>query len=145
MTATAATTRTLRRIAATLAIVVTIVSLLSALVAWLNVRGEEPIDTTTAAAPGRAAAEQIERGAYLARAGNCMGCHTARGGMPYAGGRAVPTPFGDIYAPNLTPDVATGLGGWTDAQFWRALHNGRSRDGRLLYPCLLYTSDAADE
>ena len=138
MTATAATTRTLRRIAATLAILVAIVSLLSALVAWLNVRGEEPIDTTTAAAPGRATAEQIERGAYLARAGNCMGCHTARGGMPYAGGRAVPTPFGDIYAPNLTPDVATGLGGWTDAQFWRALHNGRSRDGRLLYPAFPY-------
>ena len=67
-----------------------------------------------------------------------MGCHTARGGTPYAGGRAVPTPFGDVYAPNLTPDAATGIGGWSDSQFWRALHHGRSRDGRLLYPAFPY-------
>ena len=108
----------------------------AALVRWLNQRGEDP---TTAAAPAAPAApELIARGAYLARAGNCMGCHTTPGGGPYAGGRGVPTPFGTIYAPNLTPDAATGIGAWSPAEFWRALHNGRARDGRLLYPAFPY-------
>ncbi|MES2992895.1 MAG: cytochrome c [Pseudomonadota bacterium] len=109
--------------------------LAAALVAWLNVRGEAPLD---AAAGAPASAELVARGAYLARAGNCIGCHTLPGGADYAGGRGVPTPFGTIYAPNLTPDPATGLGGWTSGEFWRALHNGRSRDGRLLYPAFPY-------
>ena len=111
--------------------------LLVAAVAWLNLRDEDAIDAAAGpAAP--AAAEQIARGAYLAQAGNCEGCHTAQGGAPYAGGRGVPTPFGTIFAPNLTPDVATGLGAWSPAEFWRALHNGRSRDGHLLYPAFPY-------
>lgn len=82
--------------------------------------------------------QQIERGAYLARAGNCAGCHTARGGAAYAGGRGIATPFGTVYASNLTPDVQTGIGAWSSDQFWRALHEGRSRDGRLLYPAFPY-------
>ena len=127
--------RPIRWIGTALMLLIAVVLLLAALVAWLNVRGEEPVD---AAPPRAASAEQIERGAYLARAGSCVGCHTARGGTPYAGGRAVPTPFGDVYAPNLTPDPATGIGGWSDSQFWRALHHGRSRDGRLLYPAFPY-------
>jgi mono/diheme cytochrome c family protein len=110
-------------------------ALLVALVAWLNLRGEDPL-VPDAAAP--ATAELIARGAYLARAGNCMGCHTERGGAAYAGGRGVPTPFGTVFAPNLTPDTASGLGAWTAAEFWRALHNGRARDGRLLYPAFPY-------
>ena len=84
-------------------------------------------------------AAQIERGAYLARAGNCMACHTERGGEPYAGGRAIDTPFGTVFASNLTPDVATGLGAWSEQAFRRALHEGRSRDGHLLYPVFPYT------
>ncbi|MDQ2821444.1 MAG: cytochrome c [Pseudomonadota bacterium] len=76
----------------------------------------------------------IARGAYLARAGDCVACHTARGGVPYAGGRALATPFGTLYGPNLTPDNATGLGRWSADAFWGALHNGRSKDGRYLYP-----------
>ena len=76
----------------------------------------------------------IARGAYLARAGDCIGCHTVRGGVSYAGGRALATPFGTLYGPNLTPDAATGLGQWSADDFWGALHNGRSRDGRYLYP-----------
>ena len=80
----------------------------------------------------------VERGAYLARAGNCQGCHTAQGGAPYAGGRGVPTPFGTVFAPNLTPDASTGLGEWSANDFWRALHHGRARDGRLLYPAFPY-------
>ena len=109
--------------------------LLIALIAWLNLRGEDPL-TPDSAAP--ASAELIARGAYLARAGNCMGCHTERGGAAYAGGRGVPTPFGTVFAPNLTPDAADGLGAWTAPEFWRALHNGRARDGRLLYPAFPY-------
>jgi mono/diheme cytochrome c family protein len=115
-------------------------ALSAAAVVWLNLRGEDPLDAKQrAAAPATAAsAEQIARGAYLARAGNCMGCHTARGGAAYAGGRGLPTPFGTIYASNLTPDAATGIGSWSAAEFWRALHNGRARDGRLLYPAFPY-------
>ena len=85
-----------------------------------------------------AAPALIERGAYLARAGNCAACHTARGGLPYAGGRAIETPFGQIFAGNLTPDAATGLGAWSADAFWRAMHHGQSRDGRLLYPAFPY-------
>jgi len=81
---------------------------------------------------------QIEQGAYLARVGNCMGCHTQAGGQAYAGGRAIPTPFGTVFAPNLTPDPATGLGRWNAEDFWNALHHGRSRDGRLLSPAFPY-------
>jgi hypothetical protein len=58
--------------------------------------------------------------------------------VPYAGGRGIETPFGTVYAPNLTPDSQTGLGQWSASDFWRALHNGRSRDGRLLYPVFPY-------
>jgi mono/diheme cytochrome c family protein len=81
---------------------------------------------------------QIARGAYLARAGNCAACHTLRGGSAYAGGRAIATPFGDIYSSNITPDRATGIGAWSADDFWRALHNGKSRDGGFLYPAFPY-------
>ena len=82
--------------------------------------------------------DQIAHGRYLALAGNCAGCHTARGGAPYAGGRAVETPFGNVYASNLTPDDNTGLGTWTADDFWRALHSGKSKNGTLLYPAFPY-------
>jgi mono/diheme cytochrome c family protein len=83
-------------------------------------------------------AQQIQKGAYLARAGNCIACHTVRGGEPYAGGRAIRTPFGDIYASNITPDMQTGIGSWTADDFWRAIHNGKSKDGQFLYPAFPY-------
>jgi mono/diheme cytochrome c family protein len=82
----------------------------------------------------------VARGAYLATVGDCAACHTAQGGKPYAGGRALPTPFGDVPAPNLTPDGATGLGRWSFDAFWRALHEGIGRDGHALYPAFPYTS-----
>lgn len=110
---------------------------LVALVAALNLRDEDPVDATDPAA-FRASAEQLQRGAYLARAGNCAACHTARGGAPYAGGDAIATPFGTVYASNLTPDPQHGLGRWNASQFWRAMHNGRGRDGRLLVPAFPY-------
>jgi len=81
----------------------------------------------------------IERGRVLALAGNCAACHTTRGGQPYAGGRALGTPFGTVYAGNLTPDANTGLGQWTPDHFWRALQHGRGFDGRRLVPAFPYT------
>lgn len=120
-------------------VLLTIGVVASALVAWLNVRDETGLDLTTPA-PARASAAQIAQGAYLARAGNCAACHTARGGADYAGGLGIETPFGTVFAGNLTPDAETGLGRWTPGQFWRALHHGRSADGRLLYPVFPYTS-----
>jgi mono/diheme cytochrome c family protein len=112
--------------------------LAAALVAWLNLRGEEPIDDSRA--DTATSNEQVQRGAYLARAGNCSACHTDRGGAPYAGGKGIPTPFGTVYASNLTPDLQTGIGGWSAGHFWRAMHHGRSKDGRLLYPAFPYPS-----
>lgn len=87
-------------------------------------------------APGDTSA--VARGAYLARVGNCVTCHTERGGVPFAGGRAIDTPFGTVYSSNLTPDKSTGIGQWSAAEFWNALHEGRARDGRLLYPAFPY-------
>lgn len=94
--------------------------------------------TPAAATPDRAT--QIARGEYLTRAGDCTGCHTARDGAAYAGGVSIPTAFGVFYSPNITPDRETGIGGWTSDDFWRALHEGRSRDGTLLYPAFPYTN-----
>lgn len=90
------------------------------------------------AEPTPADPELLSRGALLARAGNCMACHTARGGEPYAGGHAIRTPFGTLMSGNLTPDAETGLGTWSPEAFRRALHEGVSRNGRLLYPAFPY-------
>ena len=94
---------------------------------------------STAASATPASAELLAQGRTLALAGNCVACHTARGGVAYAGGRALHTPFGTVYAGNLTPDADTGLGRWTAAHFWRALHHGRGFDGRRLVPAFPYT------
>ena len=107
--------------------------------AWLAWPREELI-TSSSPAAFAATPANIARGAYLARAGDCMACHTARGGLPYAGGRAIDTPFGRLLAPNITSDREHGIGAWSADDFWRALHNGKSRDGRLLYPAFPYTS-----
>lgn len=82
----------------------------------------------------------LERGEYLARAGNCVACHTVPGGTEYAGGRRIRTPFGDVFTSNLTPHPETGLGEWSAADFWRAMHFGKSKDGRLLNPVFPYTN-----
>jgi mono/diheme cytochrome c family protein len=83
---------------------------------------------------------ELERGRALAIVGNCAGCHTAEGGKPLAGGRAINTPFGEILAPNLTPDKVTGIGGYTRETFYRAMHEGKTETGRQLYPAFPYTS-----
>lgn len=82
----------------------------------------------------------IAKGEYLATIGDCASCHTQQGGARYAGGRVLPTPFGNIPAPNITPDRETGLGGWSFEDFWQALHSGKGRHGELLYPVFSYTS-----
>ena len=114
-----------------------LVSMATAYVAWTNLGGEEVVDDSPAL-PSTTA--QVERGAYLARAGNCATCHTQRGGAPYAGGRPLVTPFGTVYSSNLTADPEHGLGRWNAGHFWRALHHGRSRDGHLLNPAFPYNS-----
>jgi mono/diheme cytochrome c family protein len=128
----------MRRLLQTLTALVLLLVLAGAVVWWLNVRGEPHLSAAPVAVP--ATPERIARGAYLAQAGNCAACHTSRGGTPYAGGTPIPTPFGTVFGGNLTPDPEHGLGGWTADEFWRALHHGRSRDGRLLYPAFPYTS-----
>jgi mono/diheme cytochrome c family protein len=80
----------------------------------------------------------IVRGARVVAQGDCMVCHTAKGGAPYAGGLALRTPFGTIYTTNITPDAETGIGDWSLAAFTRALRHGVARDGHLLYPAFPY-------
>jgi mono/diheme cytochrome c family protein len=95
-----------------------------------------PTEVSTSASTS--SPDTLERGHYLVRAGNCIACHTERGGPPLAGGRAIWTPFGPVYSSNLTPDKSTGLGAWSAHDFWIALHHGRSRSGRLLTPAFPY-------
>lgn len=86
--------------------------------------------------PNPSAADAIGRGEYLARAGDCIACHTKPGDKLFAGGRAMPTPFGTLYSPNITPDKETGIGQWSADEFYSMMHTGRSRDGALLYPAM---------
>jgi mono/diheme cytochrome c family protein len=82
----------------------------------------------------------VARGKYLAEAADCAACHTAPGGAPFAGGLAMQSGFGTIYATNITPDPDYGIGRWNADDFWRALHDGVRRDGHQLYPAMPYTS-----
>jgi mono/diheme cytochrome c family protein len=86
--------------------------------------------------------EQVKAGRYQAILGDCMGCHTRPGGKLFAGGAALQTPFGKMTAPNITPDNDTGIGGWSEAQFRRAVKQGVAPDGQLLYPAMPYPNYA---
>lgn len=127
----------------------------SALANWLSSRPVPADAQPAAAAPVEAplrcagarraeaqtthdASNAVQRGAYLARVGNCSGCHTQPGAPEYAGGRGIETPFGIVYGSNLTPDARTGIGDWSADDFWNAMHEGRAKDGRLLYPAFPY-------
>jgi mono/diheme cytochrome c family protein len=92
----------------------------------------------TGAPPELARADLVTRGRYLAQAADCESCHTAPGGQPFAGGRAIPTVFGTLYSSNITPDASTGIGRWSDADFLRAVHQGIGKDGQPLYPAFPY-------
>jgi mono/diheme cytochrome c family protein len=85
--------------------------------------------------------EIIKKGEYLARAGDCVACHTKPGGgKEFAGGRAMGTPFGNLYVPNITPDDQTGIGKWSAEDFYKTMHQGRSKDGTLLYPAMPFAA-----
>ena len=101
------------------------------LAAWLAI-GASPATAQDAA--------QIAKGEYLARAGDCIACHTAREGKTFAGGLPMKTPFGTLYTSNITPDPQTGIGMWTSDQFYQMMHNGRFPDGGLVYPAMPFAS-----
>ena len=82
----------------------------------------------------------IAKGEYLARAGDCIACHTAPEGKLFAGGLPMPTPFGTLYSTNITPDPETGIGRWTADQFFNLMHHGRSPDSGLIYPAMPFGS-----
>ena len=87
-----------------------------------------------------AAVATLTRGEYLARAGDCVACHSVPNGRQFAGGREMPTPFGSLFVPNITPDDDTGIGHWNADDFYRMMHTGVSRDGALLYPAMPFAS-----
>lgn len=124
-------TRKLRRAAAA---VLAVAVLGGALYRWA---GPAPIAPLTAPPPAPSAA-RLAAGARIVALGDCMVCHTARDGAAYAGGLGLKTPFGTIYSTNITPDPETGIGSWSLPAFTRALREGASRDGHLLYPAFPY-------
>jgi mono/diheme cytochrome c family protein len=118
--------------------VVVVLGALGAAAMYLLLPGE--LRPTAGAAPPNSTTQVIAKGEYLARAGDCVACHSQPGGKEFAGGRAMPTPFGNLYVPNITPDDQTGIGAWTPDEFYRMMHNGVSRDGTLLYPAMPFAS-----
>jgi mono/diheme cytochrome c family protein len=99
--------------------------------------------TPSAAAPSAAVVPQdpvVAKGLYLATLGDCVSCHTRPGGDPFAGGLPLKTPFGTVYTANITSDKETGIGGWTEEQFTRAMREGVADDGDHLYPAFPYTA-----
>ncbi len=78
----------------------------------------------------------VARGEYLAQVGDCASCHTAPNGKPYAGGLSMATPFGPLSTPNITPDRETGIGAWSDDDFYRVMHEGIGENGEYLYPVM---------
>jgi mono/diheme cytochrome c family protein len=98
------------------------------------------LGAAVAATAQAADATLISKGEYLTRAADCVACHLAPGGKPYAGGLSFKLPFGTIYSPNITPDKETGIGSWTDDDFVSALQKGVGKDGKHYYPAFPYTS-----
>jgi mono/diheme cytochrome c family protein len=96
--------------------------------------GESP---GVVAEPGK---DLVSRGQYLTAIGDCVACHTVRGSPAFSGGLEMPTPFGTIYTPNITPDKQHGIGFWSADDFWRAMHEGKRKDGAYLYPAFPYTN-----
>jgi mono/diheme cytochrome c family protein len=87
-----------------------------------------------------AQASPLDRGAYLAKAADCIACHTKQGGKPYAGGLGFNLPFGTLYSTNITPDKETGIGNYSDQDFLNAVHRGVRADGARLYPAMPFAS-----
>src|SRR6185503_4749094 len=94
-----------------------------------------PVAANAAAAPDYA---RVAAGRSQAILADCQGCHTAPGGKPFAGGRVIQTPFGNLAAPNITPDDETGIGRWAEEEFIRAVKTGMAPGKRRLYPAMPY-------
>src|SRR5450756_814468 len=92
--------------------------------------------------PAKPVAADVSRGAYLVKAGGCLGCHTAdkKDATAFAGGRALKTPFGTFYGPNITPHPEAGIGRWSEADFMRAMRLGKRPDGAHYFPAFPYPS-----
>src|SRR5476649_1349446 len=90
--------------------------------------------------PSAHADDLVTKGAYLAKAADCTACHTAPGGTPFTGGLAFQLPFGTLYSPNITPAKMTGIAGYSDDDFVRAVREGVTRGGKHLYPAMPYAS-----
>jgi len=100
------------------------------------------VEAVTPGFEGIASADLIARGRYVAELGDCVACHTAKGGTEMAGGLALESPMGTIYSTNITPDPETGIGGWSYPEFDRAMRKGVAADGHNLYPAMPYPSYA---
>jgi len=124
---------TVRKIVSAILVIVIVCVVVGAFLIWKP--QIDPIETPKASAFNSGL---VAKGAELAAIGNCAVCHTAPGGKPYAGSRALPTPFGTIYSSNITPDLETGIGNWSEEAFRRALRDGVDRKGRHLYPAFPY-------
>jgi mono/diheme cytochrome c family protein len=119
-----------------------LVAIVFAVIAAIAI-GLVPADRHSGEAPPPAytlSADAVERGRQLVTQADCRSCHTTIAGEPFAGGRAIPTSFGTFFSPNITPDATTGIGRWTADDFWRALHDGYSREGTRLYPVFPFPS-----
>ena len=112
---------------------------------WMN--GDTSADDVasnnvlTSQPPTAADSAAIERGRYVAIASDCTACHTMpESKLPLAGGYSISTPFGGIYASNITPDSETGIGSWTERDFFRAVRHGKGKEGEHLYPAMPYNA-----
>jgi mono/diheme cytochrome c family protein len=105
-------------------------------VALADYRGASPAGVPASLAQ----ASIVERGEYLAKAADCMVCHTTQGGKEYAGGLGFKLPFGTLYSTNITPDKETGIGNYSDQDFLNAVQRGKRHDGARLYPAMPYAS-----
>ena len=114
------------------------IGLATALTAAVAVSWHPAIPPIPGASPESFDPAIVARGESLAHIGNCVGCHTARGGQPFAGGRPLQTPFGTVFATNITPDPETGIGRWSHEAFRRALREGVAQNGDHLYPAFPY-------
>jgi mono/diheme cytochrome c family protein len=119
-----------------LAVVALLLVLVIGAIAWRALDHDERVSAPDVQ-PTR---ELLARGKYLTQAADCAACHQAPGGRPFAGGLAFKLPFGTVYSTNITADLDTGIGRWTDDNFVRALHQGIARNGENLYPAMPYTS-----
>ena len=140
----AVTRKKSRWLYAIIVLVILAVIVLAGLIGWRSMQRHADVGDTamlqqiTAYGAGSAETDPIKRGMYLAEAGDCIACHTAKGGKPFAGGLELNTPFGVIVASNITPDKQYGIGDWTDAEFLHAVKDGVAPHAKLLYPAMPY-------